>query len=134
MSEQRTVKLPSGATLLLQSAPFAEAKALYQAMLKELKLVRLDEKAEVDVNFFKDLFCAGFASLEVEEALWKCIERCLYDKSKIIQETFEPLKNREDYFTVCFEVAKENVMPFTKSLYAQYNSILDLLKAKKGPA
>lgn len=130
----KTVKLPSGSELYIHAAPFAESRDLYQALLKEVKSMKLDPKEEVDVNFFKDLFCAGFSSKEIEEKLWKCMSRCLIDKSKITEEYFEPVAKRDDYFAVCFEVARENILPFTKSLYAKYAHILEQLKTPKGPA
>jgi hypothetical protein len=133
--EARKVKLPSGAELHIVAAPFVDSKNLYQAMLREVKGMKFDANEKVDVNFFKDLFCAGFASKEIEDALWTCFARCLINKEKITEETFEPVPRRDDYFAVCFEVAKENVMPFTKSLYAQYSHILDLLTVvEQGPA
>lgn len=134
METPESIKLPSGATLLLVVAPFADSKDLYQAMLREVKGMKLDPKEEIDANFFKDLFCAGLSSKEIEACLWKCISRCLIDNTKITPDTFEPIDKRDDYLTVCFEIAKANVMPFTKSLYAQYSHILELLKTQKGPA
>ncbi len=134
METPESINLPSGAKLLLVAAPFADAKDLYQAMLREVKGMKLDPREEIDVNFFKDIFCAGFSSKEIEQCLWKCFTRCLIDNSKITTDTFEPVDKRDDYFMVCFEIAKVNIMPFTKSLYAQYAHIFQQLKAKKGPA
>ena len=124
----KTVSLPTGAKLVITPSPFADARALFQVALRELKGLKLDPKAEVDVNFFKDIFCAGFSSKEFESALQKCFERCTYNGLKITDETFEKVEAREDYFVVCLEVAKETLLPFTKSLSAQYAPILELLK------
>ncbi len=134
METPKEIKLPSGAVLYVHPAPFANSRDLYQAMLKEVKGMKLDPKEEVDVNFFKDLFCVGFSSKEIEACLWKCFERCLINKTRISEDYFEPVEKRDDYFMVCFEIAKENILPFTKSLYAKYDHILDLLKTQKGPA
>lgn len=129
---QSIITLPSGAELKITLSPFSVSKDLYQALLKELKALKLDPKAEVDVNFFKDLFCAAFTSKEVETALKKCFEKCIYNDSRItnVDDIFENENARDDYFTVCFEVAKANIMPFTKSLYAQYSHIFEMLKTK----
>lgn len=125
----KEIDLPSGAKLKIQLAPFKEAKNLYQAALSELSFLKLDPKAEVDVNLFKDLFCVGFSSKKIEEALEPCMKRILYNGTKISDDTFESEKAREDYWTICFEVAKANISPFVKSLYAQYGHILaDLSK------
>lgn len=126
MKDPREVKLPSGATLKVGVASFSEAKALYQALLKELKHVSIDLKLDSE-NLFKDIFCIGFSSPEIERCLWECMKKCQYVDSrgplKIDKDTFEPESAREDYMTVCIEVAKENVLPFAKSLYAEFQRL-----------
>lgn len=116
-------KLPSGAILKITLAPFAEAKALYQACLEELRGLKVDPKEEVDVNLFKDLFCVGLASKKIEAALDVCMKRALYKDLKIDDKTFEDIEARQDYIPACFEVAKENISPFVKSLYAEYSPL-----------
>ncbi len=121
----REVKLPSGATLKLTPAPFGASKALYQALLSELRTVSIDKigdksAAELYAAVYKDLFCIGFSSKQIEACVWKCLERCLYNDFKITEDTFEPVAAREDFMVVCTEVVKENVSPFAKSLFAEY--------------
>lgn len=119
----REVKLPSGAILKIHLAPFADAKNLYQSLLRELKEVQLNTKMEL-ASVFKDLFCIGFSSPEIEACLWKCFERCTYNAGqadlKINLGIFEAEAARDDFMTVCMEVAKDNIGPFVKSLYAEY--------------
>lgn len=121
----REVKLPSGATLKIQVSPFAISKALYQALLRELKDLPVNTGMEM-ASIFKDLFCIGFASPAIEACLWECFKRCTYNGGngdlKIDDQTFEPVERRDDYMKVCVEVARENVIPFAKSLYAEYVS------------
>jgi hypothetical protein len=124
----REVTLPSGAVLVVAPAPFQAAKALYQAVLEEVKGVKVDPLAEVDVNLFKDMFCIGLSSKKIESALAECLKRVTYNGLKVDSSTFEPVESRQDYVTACFEVAKENIEPFTKSLYAQYAAILGQLQ------
>lgn len=115
----REFKLDSGAILKLQPAPFKDSKALYQALLRELKGVTLS--ASVDMaSVYRDLFCLGFASPDIEACIWKCMERCLLNDLRIDDNTFEPVERRDDYVKVCVEIARENVFPFFKSLYAEY--------------
>lgn len=128
----KEVTLPSGTVLKIQLATFAEAMVLNQAMLEEVRGLKIDATTEIDVNLYKDLFCVGLSSKKIESALWTCMKSCLYGDFRISKDTFEPEAARDDYFTVCFEVAKENIRPFAKSLYAQYGHILASLK--KGPA
>lgn len=121
---------PSGAVLKIGLSPFADSKTLYQALLKELKDVHLDSKMEMS-TLFKELFCIGFSSPEIEKALKVCLKRCTYDSGKgefkIDDSTFEPLEAREDYMSVCMEVAKENVLPFMKSLMQLYSQGLAIV-------
>ena len=119
----REVKLPSGAKLTVQPAPFAEAKELYQCILGELKGIEIHTNMQMG-NVFKDMFCVGFSSPVIEECLWKCFPRCLYNGLKIDKETFENPETWQDYMQVCIEVAKENTSPFLKSLYAEWSNAL----------
>ncbi len=127
-------KLPSGATLKFTIAPFAEAKALYQACLEELKTLKMDPNEQVDVNLFKDLFCAALASKKIEACVMACLKRATYDSGKgdlkIDEQTFEDVNARQDYIPACFEVAKENIAPFAKSLYAELSPLWATIQAK----
>ena len=119
----KKVKLPSGAELAITVAPFADSKELYQACLDELKNIKIDGGQELDYNFIKDIFCSGFASKKIEEKIWKCLSRCLYNDLKITEETFEDEKARGDYFDILFEVTQANILPFTKNLYVKFSQI-----------
>jgi len=126
------IKLPSGAELSITLAPFAESKGLYQAILKDIQHLKIDGEQEMDYNFLKDILCAGLSSDGVDKALTVCMNRATYNNLKIDENTFEPEKARQDYLLVCFEVAKVNIEPFTKSLYAKFSTVL--AKLKKDPA
>lgn len=128
----KEVSLPSGAKLDIQAAPFVDAKALYQTILAEFRGFSFDSTTDM-AAVFKEIACIGFSSTAVEKCIWKCLERCLYTatdgpeagaQSKITTGTFDPVERREDYIKVCIEVARENVGPFMKSLFAQYNQAL----------
>lgn len=131
MSEPKVVKLPSGATLKVGLPPFEVSKALYQAILEEVKGIPVSAKTDM-ASVYKDLICLGFSSKKIESCLWECFKHCLYadgrGELKIDKDTFEPVAARDDYLTVCMEVTKENVNPFGKSLYAQFGQILELIK------
>lgn len=125
------VKLNSGAKLEMNVAPFADAKALYQACLKEL--AGIEFKGQMDqIEMMKSVICRSFASPEIERCLSKCFERCRYNGGKLTMDCFEPVEARDDYMQVCIEVGKVNIMPFLKSLYAEYlqfSSILENIQA-----
>lgn len=122
------IKLPSGAELQITLSPFSVGKELFKTCSKDLVPLRLDMNAHVDGNFYKDVFLTLVSSDNVEKCVWKCMERCLYNKQRITEDTFESEEARGDYLDVMFEVAKANIMPFTKHLYARYSHILDLIK------
>lgn len=128
--EPKKVTLPSGAILTLYPSPFKDARKLMQALVEEIREIKVDPNQQVDVNMWKDFICAGLASQEIERALQPCMYRCLYDDFKITDDTFEPIAARNDYLTVVMEVVKENVLPFTKSLYAEFANIIEKLTPK----
>ena len=117
----REVNLPSGAVLKVSPAPFAESKALYQAILKEAKSVGNVENLS---NAIKDLLCVGFSSPEIERCMWQCMKRCTLNELKLEPDLFEPVARRGDYIECCVEVVKENVSPFLSGLFAQSKVLL----------
>lgn len=123
-----SIKLPSGAELKITPSEFKVSRELFQALLEELKGTKMDPEKEIDSNFFKDIFCTGFSSKRIEYSLGRCMERATYNNLKITDETWEPVEAREDYLMTCFEVAKVNIAPFTKSLYAQFSTMVEKLK------
>lgn len=121
----REVQCPSGAILKVRPARFADSKKLYQVLLAEIRRVEIRVENMEMGNLMKDLFCIGFSSPHIEEAMQKCFEVCLYNNGqgdrKIDKDTFEPVEARQDYIMVCVEVARDNIDPFTKSLFAQFS-------------
>lgn len=118
--------LASGAVLKISTIPFAEAKALYQAMLKELRGVQFGANVNL-TSVMKDLFCSGFSSQEVENALKKCLSRCLYNGVKIDDSTFEPEAARVDYTVVCLRVIEDVSAPFVNGLSVELNRALAMI-------
>jgi hypothetical protein len=128
--DAKEVKMPSGAVLKIWPAPFAEARALYQAVLEEAKALKFSSQDEM-AALYKDLFCIGFSSKKIESCLWACFKKVHYvgekGELKIDQDTFEPVKAREDYIAACMAVAKENIDPFVKGLYAEYKTLFAII-------
>lgn len=120
----KEVTLPSGRKIEITPAPFNDSKKLYQAFGGELLRVEIDGGKELS-NLIKNILCLGISSAAVEAALAPCLKRCTYNGVKILlPDTFEPVEAREDYLDICVEVAKENVSPFTKSLFAQFKGLM----------
>lgn len=124
----REIELPSGAVLKVSPAPFAVARSLYQAVLKEMRGIQFSTDSETSA-FIKDLFCSTFSSKEIEKILDECMKRCLYNDSKIDADTFEAMENREDYVKVSAAVAMENILPFMKSLFAEFSTAIAMTKS-----
>lgn len=120
----KEIKLPSGATLKITLSSFSVAKALLQAVTEEAKGMTISGETEIDFNLMKDLLCTALSSKKIEACIWECCKKATYNGIKISEETFEDEDARQDYFTVMLEVSKENLLPFMKSLSAQYGDIL----------
>lgn len=125
------IDLPSGAKLKVTMAPFADAKALYQAMMEEAAAIKIDTAGQI-ADLMKNIFCIGFSSKKIEKALEKCLARATYNDLKIDKDTFEPAESREDYISVCYEVARVNINPFMKNLSAKYFHLLDQISGVQG--
>lgn len=134
----RELTLPSGATLRIEISSFPVSKALYQAVLRELKGLSFTANAETG-ELLKEFFCLAFSSMQVEACLWECFKKCAYTNkegttTKITPDTFESEESREDYFSACVEVAKDNIAPFMKSLFASFKTglvIIDGIQKQK---
>lgn len=135
----RAVSLPSGGVLNVGAAPFADSKALWQALLDELRGVAFN--GEELQSILKELFCIGFSSQVLEAHIWNCAKKCTIQPSainspeKVVPDYFEAVERRQDFVTVCSEVVKENVTPFVKALFAewqgQYSMIGSILKSSQ---
>lgn len=123
------MKLPSGAELRVTLSPFATGRALYQAVCEELKTLKFDPTAQVDVNFRKDVFCTLLSSKAIETCIWDCMKKSLYNNLPITEDTFEPELARQDYIPVLMEVGTVNILPFTKNLSAELSVILAALSS-----
>lgn len=125
----KKVTLASNAVLEISISDFKTVNALIKAMMKEAKNIKIDGGMELDIekaikegqyNFVKDIVCSLVASDEIESLLFKCFERCMYNKKKINEDLFDlDLDARGDYYEIAWEVGKFNVAPFTKGLLSK---------------
>lgn len=123
----KEINLPSGAILKITLAPFSDSKALYQAILEEIKSIEFTSTTDMS-NVFKNVACATFSSKKIENSLDVCFKRCTYDFGKgdlrIDSQTFEREESRIDYIPVCSAVIEENITPFLKSLFAEFQRFM----------
>lgn len=114
------IDLESGKKLRLSLASFSLGKELYQSFSEELLKLDVKFDDEMDINFLKNLILTFLSSKKIENCLWRCAEKCLYENMKVTQDLFENEEARQDYFEIMFHVAKRNLDPFVKALYAKY--------------
>ena len=124
------VVLETGRKIRISLASFEVGKNLYQVITEELTRLKINFNDDIDVNFFKDVLCVFLSSKKIEEALWKCAEKCLYENTKITPAVFEDETAREDFFEVMYLIARRNIDPFAKALFAKYKDTF--LKAIEG--
>lgn len=130
------VSLPSGAELEMTLAPFLEGEKLFSATAECLKSVKADglntEDITASFDSLKNAVLACITSKELKEALLACLKRCTYNGQRITSwDIFEDINAREDYLSVCWEVVKFNLTPFTKNLFAKFSMSLGVDKASQ---
>ena len=123
------VSLPSGAALEMTLAPFLEGERLFSATAECLKTVKVDglntEDLTTSFESLKQAFLACITSKELKEALLACLKRCTSNGQRITSwDLFEDINAREDYLSICWEVCKFNLAPFTKNLFSKFSMSL----------
>jgi hypothetical protein len=133
-TEKIEMRLPSGAALEITLAPFADAKALAQAVLIELRKIEIREDVD-HWALIKDLVCTGLSSKEIESAMNKCLARCTYNGIRIGADTWEPVSARADYVPAIYRVIEENITPFLSGLLPEFSQakqmVLTILATQK---
>ncbi len=149
MSQSQKFDMPSGATLVVTVAPFADAWALMKAALKTLKGMQLNpedlqrEMSEISgsspaIMMILDRIVDFATSHEVEAAIWKCAQRALYipagsdvsfPGTKVDHALFDDATHgnsaREDYAKIVVSLLEVNCKPFLAK------ALSGLLKVKK---
>lgn len=137
IGNQMKVSLPSGAELEMTLAPFMEGERLFSATAECLKGVKVDGNAEIadltsNLNSIKDMFLSCLTSQAMKDAILACLKRCTYNKQRITSwDVFDDVKAREDYLTVCWEVVRFNLSPFTKSLFSKFSGLIESTKTSQ---
>lgn len=132
---------PSGKVLQIEEASFEDACDLNTLVVKELldsgisislvvqEVITLladeDKKKDLAKVEFSDLlgstvvlemvgrvFLALSASAEVRKKVFKCLERSLLNKERIVPSMFDSVENRKDYFFIFKNCILTNVLCF----------------------
>lgn len=109
--------LPSGAKLVVTGAPFVQALALNKALMKAAKgLPMAADPLQMDLSVLKDAILGAATSDEVEAILFTCMERALYNGSRVNRGLFdEPGAGedaRKDFYVIAWHVIEVNCGPF----------------------
>lgn len=120
-----SINVPSGARVVINTAPWKDAKILKQAVQREVALSAAGFGLET-------LFLVD-SSEAVDIALQPCLIRCTYNDEKITDQTFDSLESRADYYDIRIACLKENLGPLWESLRLKLSE-LGLLRPQAPPA
>lgn len=143
MNASQESRMPSGATLSVTVAPYADAAALTKSILKclrglelkpdmvKLELASLAEKPEL-LSALLDKILAVATSDEVENAIFSCAERSTYkapgseELVKVNREIFDDPKlgqmAREDQYSIFLKIVEVNCKPFFKQAFSRLST------------
>jgi hypothetical protein len=119
----------------IQVASFQVAMKLKQVVAEAIKesgtdLSSIDIKnLGTSITPIVQMLLTVDTSDKVNDALFKCLERCKYKlpmmvaAERITKETFESVEMRKDYYEIAFHCIKENLAPFFLTLFSQLNSL-----------
>ncbi len=127
---------PSGAKVDITISDYSTSFDLMKSVLRAVRQGGISDKISgsfqgLDLEAIKtkdlgslgglfDLVVDVITSSEVENLIFKCMERCTYDDgkgiAKITRSTFEPESRRGDFIFVAFEVGRINIRPFLSQL------------------
>ena len=120
----------SGAKVVVNIAPWGDALALKNSVMRELKAIDLekllDAKEDFSISKLLTLAVGIDSSEEVQGNVMRCLQRSSYAGEKITDATFESEKAREDYYEVVIKCLEVNLSPFFKGLASRLNGIASL--------
>jgi len=155
MSQGDMVALPSGAKLFASPSSWENAKALHDAVLKEIKgtsgvagldleLVKeaFEEKSASAFSHVLDKIVGVACSKAIEDAIFSCAEKAIYQPSgeetsiKVTRAMFNNPDTRDqargDYYAIAFHVAEVNLRPFVKALFSSLKALGERSAASRG--
>lgn len=113
------IKTTSGASVVINIAPWEDAKRLKKAIERELANAGIKLNMQSDVSELFSALLRVDSSDDVDAALWPCLARCTRDGSKIIPAMFDTADGRADYYEIVTACIQENLRPLVESLYSK---------------
>lgn len=130
--ELHQLKLPSGSILKYNISTFDNGDHLYRAIIEEAGSMDVNKLTDIDETLLLKVVLKSLSSKKIKEAVWACFDKAIVDGEKLTKEYFEPASKREDYMPIVIEITKVNMMPFWKSLCAQFLPLFQQVQEKKG--
>jgi hypothetical protein len=106
----------SGAKVVINVAPWADAKRLKAAIEKEASASGIKFDLKADISTIVSTMLSIDSSPVVDAALWPCLARCTRADAKITEATFDKVDAREDYYEIMNACLLENFRPLFESL------------------
>lgn len=126
-SKMKEHKLPSGKLMKYNISSFENGRELYQAVLRECRTLDISTSTELSEKLMIQIGMLALSSKVIENAIWECFDKVVVDGVKLDEAYFEDEENRQDYFAILVEIAKANISPFLRGLYAQFSQIFQSL-------
>lgn len=124
----------SGAKVVINMAPWADAKRLKAAIEKELSASGAKLDLEGDAASLVSAILSVDSSDAVDAALWPCLVRCTRADAKIVPATFDSPEARQDYYEILNYCLMENFRPLVEGLLnALPASVLAVVQKAKPP-
>lgn len=114
---------PSGVVVVINAAPWVDAKRLKMAIEKEVKLdggFDLDKDAATLIT----MLLQTDGSVTVDAALLPCLARCTRDGHKITEQTFDDVLARKDYYAIVAACLRENLSPLVEGLLSELAKVI----------
>lgn len=123
-------------TVIINPASFQDAIFLKKEAMKcltssgALNNIDVNNLSKTDVKGLFDSFANLIVALDTsngfENAVFKCLERCIYDnKHAITRQLFDDKPElREDYYEIVSKCCEVNLSPFFKSLSSVFSTRL----------
>lgn len=115
-------KAPTGAKVVIRPAPWSAAKLLKRAIENRVGISGIPSmNAPVEQIF--TTFLRVDSCPEIERTLFECLQYCTRGGQKIVEETFDDVEAREDYYEIAIACAKENLGPLVKGLRSKLSEL-----------
>lgn len=126
----KTFKATSGVEVVINLAPWQDAKALKKAIQQQIVASGINpEKVDGILGLIPVLMQVDGSDM-FEAALAPCLERCLRDGEKITEKTWDKKGARVDYYDIIEACVMENLNPLVQGLFSRLVQLTGANKLK----